>query len=69
MGLDAGFAIERAGTPPPAAISKEDVTRFSTLEDCVAQHAVIDPLVGDAVDSLATTRSFATPAASSRRSR
>ena len=52
MGLDSGFEIERADPPPPAGDLKEDVTRFSTLEECVAQHAVIDPLVGDAVRSI-----------------
>jgi hypothetical protein len=52
MELDAGFAIERADPPAPAGDLKEDVTRFSTLDECVAQHAVIDPLVSDAVRAI-----------------
>jgi hypothetical protein len=31
---------------------KEDVERFSSLDTCVTQHAVLDPVVGDAVRSI-----------------
>ncbi len=50
--IDGGFVIDRSDPPPPAGDLREDVTRFTTLDACVAQHAVIDPLVGDAVRSI-----------------
>src|SRR5262249_8026863 len=29
-----------------------DIDRFTTLDACVTQHALIDPLIGDAVDAI-----------------
>ncbi|MGO8992307.1 MAG: hypothetical protein ACLQVI_03190 [Polyangiaceae bacterium] len=50
--IDAGFALERPDPLPPAGDLRDDVERFTTLDACVAQHAVIDPLIGDAVRSI-----------------
>ena len=50
--LDGGVVLERSDPPPPAGDLREEVTRFTTLDACVAQHAVLDPLVGDAVRSI-----------------
>ena len=50
--IDAGFALERSDPLSAAGDLKEDVTRFSTLDSCVAQHAVLDPVVSDAVRSI-----------------
>lgn len=50
--LDGAVAIERADPPAPAGDLRDDVARFTSLDACVAQHAVIDPLVSDAVRSI-----------------
>jgi hypothetical protein len=50
--LDGAVAIERSDPPAPAGDFREDVARFTTLDACVAEHAVIDPLVSDAVRSI-----------------
>ena len=47
-----GSVVERSDPPPPAGDLREDVARFTSLDACVAQHALIDPLVGDAVRSI-----------------
>jgi hypothetical protein len=52
MDLEGGVALERVDPLPPAGDLKEDVERFSSLDRCVAQHAVLDPLIGDAVRSI-----------------
>jgi hypothetical protein len=50
--LDAGVAVERADPVTPAGDLREEVARFTTLDACVAEHALSDPLVGDALRSI-----------------
>jgi hypothetical protein len=50
--MEGGISLERTDPTPPAGDLREDVARFTTLDTCVAQHAVLDPLVGDAVRSI-----------------
>jgi hypothetical protein len=50
--LDGGVIVERTDPLPPAGDLREDVARFGTLDSCVAEHAVLDPLIGDAVRSI-----------------
>jgi hypothetical protein len=50
--LDGAVVLERADPLPPAGDLREEVTNFTSLDACVAQHAVLDPLVGDAVRSI-----------------
>ena len=49
MNLDSGLALEHADPPPLAGDLRAEIDGFHSLEQCVAQHAAIDPLVGDAV--------------------
>jgi hypothetical protein len=49
---DSGIVLEHADPPAPAGDLKEDVERFTTLDTCVSQHALADPLVGDALRSI-----------------
>jgi hypothetical protein len=50
--LDGAVVVERSDPPPPAGDLREDVARFTSLDTCVAQHAVQDPLIGDAVRAI-----------------
>jgi hypothetical protein len=52
MSYDAGFALEHSDPVAPAGDLREDVARFSSLDTCVNQHAVQDPVVSDAVRSI-----------------
>jgi hypothetical protein len=55
LGIDAG-EVDNAPEPvdPPSATGdlQADINSFSTLENCVAQHAKLDPLIGDAIDAI-----------------
>ena len=50
--LDGAIVLERSDPTPPAGDLREEVARFTSLDACVAQHAVLDPLVGDAIRSI-----------------
>jgi hypothetical protein len=52
LDLDGGIALERSDPAAPAGDLRDDVARFTTLDACVAQHALLDPLVGDAIRSI-----------------
>jgi hypothetical protein len=52
IGLDAA-AIESAVDPTaPAGDLRADIDAFTTLDACVAGHAHVDPLVGDALEAI-----------------
>jgi hypothetical protein len=50
--MDGAISLERPDPPAPAGDLREDAARFTSLDACVAEHAVIDPLVSDAVRSI-----------------
>ncbi|HEY2513237.1 MAG TPA: hypothetical protein VGI39_20350 [Polyangiaceae bacterium] len=52
VSMDGAAPVEHADPPSPAGDLREDAERFTTLDTCVAQHPLTDPLVGDAVRSI-----------------
>lgn len=48
-GGDPGRAADPVDPPPQSGDLKAEVERFTTVDACVADHARIDPLVGDAL--------------------
>jgi hypothetical protein len=49
---DGAPMVERADPPGLAGDLRADVERFGSLDTCVAQHAAVDPVVGDAVRAI-----------------
>jgi hypothetical protein len=52
LGADAATFIESTDPPAPAGDLKAEVDKFTTLEACVAERALSDPLVGDALEAI-----------------
>jgi hypothetical protein len=53
LGIDAGeLAAAPADPSPPAGDLRGELDGFTTLDACVAQHAALDPLVGDAIRAI-----------------
>src|SRR5262245_61419137 len=52
LGKDAAAFTSPVDPAPPAGDLRADVERFTSLDDCVERHATIDPLVGDALQSI-----------------
>jgi hypothetical protein len=50
--LDGGAFVEGIDPPARAGDLKSDVDAFTSLDACVAQHASLDPVVGDAIQSI-----------------
>jgi len=53
LGVDAAdLAPPPTDPPPPAGDLRAELDGFTTLDACVAQHAALDPLVGDAIRAI-----------------
>jgi hypothetical protein len=52
LDFDGGPYVEGSDPPPRAGDLKSDVEAFTSLERCIAQHASLDPVVGDAIQSI-----------------
>ncbi len=52
LGVDAGVLGEPLDPPAPAGDLKTDLDRFVNLDQCVAERAKLDPLVGDALGAI-----------------
>lgn len=53
--IDAGdLADDSPLVDPPSATGnlQADISSFTTIENCVAQHAKLDPIIGDAIDAI-----------------
>lgn len=50
--VDAGALADPLDPPPPAGDLQEEIARFVNVEQCVAERAKIDPLVGDALGAI-----------------
>ena len=50
--LDGAVPVEHADPTAPAGDLREEAERFASLDRCVAQHPLTDPLVGDAVRAI-----------------
>lgn len=51
LGIDAG-GLEPLDPPAPAGDLKEELDRFVNVDQCVAQRAKMDPLIGDALGAI-----------------
>lgn len=52
LGIDAGMLGEPPDPPAPAGDLKEELDHFVNVDQCVAQRAKLDPLVGDALGAI-----------------
>jgi hypothetical protein len=52
LGIDAGVLGEPLDPPAPAGDLKQDLDRFVNVDQCVAERAKLDPLVGDALGAI-----------------
>jgi len=52
LGIDAGELEPTVDPPAPAGDLKADLDAFTTVDACVAAHAHVDPLVGDALEAI-----------------
>lgn len=52
LGKDAAEVTATVDPPAAAGDLKSEAAKFTTLDECVAQHAALDPLVGDALAAI-----------------
>jgi hypothetical protein len=52
LGIDAGELEPTADPPAPAGDLKADLDAFTTIDACVQQRAAVDPVLGDALESI-----------------
>lgn len=52
LAVDAGAVSEPPDPPPPAGDLREEIARFVNVEQCIAERANVDPLVGDALGAI-----------------
>ena len=52
LGVDAAAVTSPIDPAPPAGDLRAELDAFTTLDACVAQHAALDPLVGDAIRAI-----------------
>jgi len=52
LGIDAGELEPTADPPAPAGDLKADLDTFTTIDTCVQQRAAVDPVLGDALESI-----------------
>jgi hypothetical protein len=50
--IDAGEIESPVDPPAPPGDLKADIERFTTVDDCVAERAHLDPLLGDALEAI-----------------
>ncbi|HEY8089024.1 MAG TPA: hypothetical protein VIF09_14290 [Polyangiaceae bacterium] len=52
LGVDAGELEPSVDPPAPAGDLRAEIDQFTTVDACVAQHAKLDPLLGDALEGI-----------------